>query len=66
MLLVAVASWADDDVDVYLDIDWKALGMKPAPLMRIPAIAGYQDEQTVSVKKPLTIPKGKGFLIVIE
>ena len=65
-LLVAVASWADDDVDVYLDIDWKALGMKPAPLMRIPAIAGYQDEQTVSVKKPLTIPKGKGFLIVIE
>lgn len=65
-LLIAVASWAEKDVDVYLDIDWKSLGMKPASVMQIPAITDYQEEQTLSVKKSLTVPKGKGFLIVIK
>jgi hypothetical protein len=65
-LLIAVASWAEKDVDVQLDIDWKALGIKPRALMQIPAIPDYQEEQTLKVKDSLTIPKGKGFLIVIN
>lgn len=65
-LLIAVASWAENDVDVELDIDWDALGIKPRSLMATPAIPDYQDEQTLRVKDTLTIPKGKGFLIVIK
>lgn len=65
-MLIAVASWAENDVDVQLEIDWNALGIKPRSLMQIPAIPDYQEEQTLRVKDTLTIPKGKGFLIVIK
>ncbi|MGB4973173.1 MAG: glycoside hydrolase domain-containing protein [Cyclobacteriaceae bacterium] len=65
-LLIAVASWAESDVSVELDIDWGALGIKPRSLMQTPAIPDYQEEQTLRVKDSLTIPKEKGFLIVIK
>jgi hypothetical protein len=65
-LLIAVASWAENDVDVQLDIDWKALGIKPRSLMQIPAITSYQEEKTLKVKESLAIPKGQGFLIIIK
>ncbi|HNP08488.1 MAG TPA: DUF6067 family protein, partial [Cyclobacteriaceae bacterium] len=65
-MLIAVASWAENDVDVQLEIDWNALGIKLRSLMQIPAISDYQEEQTLRVKDTLTIPKGKGFLIVIK
>lgn len=65
-LLIAVASWADADVGVKLDIDWKALEMKPSSSFYIPAIDDYQKEQTIKINDTLIIPKGKGFLIVIK
>ncbi len=65
-ILIAVASWAETDVDVRLDIDWKALGMRSSATMEFPAIENYQDDQVLRVKESFTIPKGKGFLIVIR
>ncbi|MBX2941547.1 MAG: hypothetical protein KF860_04305 [Cyclobacteriaceae bacterium] len=65
-LLIAVASWAENDVNIQLDIDWKSLNMKPGSMMQIPAIIDYQEGRTLNLKEPLAIPKGKGFLIVIK
>lgn len=65
-LLIAIASWADTDVSVTLNIDWKMLGVKPTAIMKIPSIEDYQQERTMKIKEPILIPKGKGFLIVIK
>ncbi len=65
-LLIAIASWAEDDVKVNLEIDWRAMGLKPRSLMQMPAIKDYQEEKTLAIKDAFVIPKGKGFLIVIQ
>lgn len=65
-MMVAVASWADSDVQVKLAIDWKALGLKPTDVADAPAIQDFQDKQSISLTNGFTIPKGKGLLIIIK
>ena len=65
--ILAVASWCDGDKACNIHIDWNKLGFS-ADKVRIcqPAIDGYQDEQLQPSLRNLTIPKGKGFLFVID
>ena len=65
-VLVAVASWAGEDVMAKLTIDWKSLGLKPSPTMNVPAVKDFQTKQSIPVNGTFLVPKGKGLLIVIR
>jgi hypothetical protein len=64
--LVAVASWAAEDVSVRLSIDWKALGIDPA-VARIdaPEVKDFQGAARFNPEDPIPVPKGKGWMLVI-
>lgn len=65
--LVSLATWEDHDVDVTLQIDWAKLGLDPAKVsLHAPAIENFQPEKTWTPGDIVTVPKGKGWLIVIE
>jgi hypothetical protein len=65
--IIAVAGWGPQDLQVSLHIDWKALGLNPKRCrVSIPSIPGFQDERTAVSLERLTIPAGKGYLIVID
>ncbi len=58
--IISIAAWGNEDQTVNVKIDF--------PYVKVyqPAIEMFQDEADVDLSKPLTIPKGKGFLFVIE
>jgi hypothetical protein len=65
--LVAIASWADADAAVQLNIDWKALGINPSSAtITAPAIAGFQEAHRFAPGEAVTVPKGKGWLLLIQ
>lgn len=65
--LVSLATWEDHDVDITLQIDWAKLGLDPAKVsLHAPAIENFQPEKTWKPGDTVTVPKGKGWLIVIE
>lgn len=65
--LVSLATWEDHDVDVTLQIDWAKLGLDLAKVsLHAPAIENFQPEKTWKPGDTVTVPKGKGWLIVIE
>lgn len=66
-VMIAVASWADADKKVRLKINWKQLGINPeSAKLTAPAIEGFQQEQTFSPASEITVPKGKGFLLILQ
>lgn len=65
--LISLATWNDSDDAVNLSIDWNALGLDPGKVkLHAPALDLFQDEATWKVGDPVTIPKGKGLLILVE
>ncbi len=65
--LISLATWEDTDAQVTLDIDWKALGLDPKKVtLRAPKIDNFQDEKSWKAGETITVPKGKGWLIVVE
>lgn len=65
-VLIAVASWAAEDVNIKLNIDWKALGLKPSATADVPAVKDFQGKQTMNLNNTFLVPKGKGLLIIIR
>ena len=66
-ILIALASWAPKDTPVHLTIDWNAIGLDPAKHHLIaPKIQDFQEEKSWAPGDPITVPKGKGYLIVVE
>ncbi|MEE1945027.1 glycoside hydrolase domain-containing protein [Pedobacter sp. KR3-3] len=65
--LVAIASWADQDEKVTLNIDWQKLGIDPAKAsINIPGVTNFQQAQQLTANSEITVPKAKGYLIVIK
>jgi hypothetical protein len=65
--LISIASWADNDVKVKLNIDWKKLGIDPAKAtITIPEIKNFQSAQQFSVNSELPVAKGKGLLLIVK
>lgn len=65
--LVALASWADQDVDVTLAIDWAALGIDPGRATIVAApIAGVQPAQTFAPGATIRVARGKGWLLTLS
>jgi hypothetical protein len=66
-LLVAYASWAKEDLHIRLDPDWKALQMDPARVsITSPAVEGFQEQRVYSDMGDITVPAGKGGIIIIK
>lgn len=65
--LIALATWAENDDSVKLDIDWNLIGIdKSRAEFYAPPIDKFQEEKIWNPKETIVIPKGKGFLIVIR
>lgn len=65
--LISVATWADNDDQVTLDIDWDALGLDPSKaVLHAPELNLFQPEMTWKPGDTITVPKGKGWLIEIR
>ncbi|MFA6127297.1 MAG: glycoside hydrolase domain-containing protein [Bacteroidales bacterium] len=65
--ILSVANWSAKDQTVNLIIDWIKLGLDPKKTqIFIPAIKDFQTAQKAVGLNRLTIPGGKGYLIVID
>jgi hypothetical protein len=65
--IIAVAGWGKADQTCSLALDWKALGYDPdKATITIPSIPDFQDGAKLASLKRLTIPAGKGYLIIID
>jgi hypothetical protein len=65
--LISIASWADADVNVKLNIDWKKLGIDPAKSTLVaPAVKNFQPAKTFAVGDEILVEKNKGWLLMIK
>jgi hypothetical protein len=66
-VLVSIASWAKDDVNIKLLIDWKALGIAPAKAtITVPEVKNFQSAASFKPGEDIKVEKGKGLLLVIK
>jgi hypothetical protein len=66
-ILVAVANWSATDSSVKLDIDLPKLGFVPKSMLaRGVSIDKYQPDIELDLNNPVTIPGGKGYLLIIK
>lgn len=66
-VLVALASWADDDVAIKLKVDWAAIGLDPAEcVLKAPAVRGVQEATEFAVDGTIPVAKFKGWMLVLE
>ena len=65
--LVALGSWASDNTEVTLKIDWKALGLDPAHTMiYAPPIAGFQAENRWQPGDRIPVARERGWFLVLD
>jgi len=65
--LISIASWADDDTEVTLKIDWKKLGIDPAnATITAPAVKNFQLARTFKWDEKIPVEKGKGWLLIVK
>lgn len=65
--LIAVANWEPTDLQVSLQIDWKKLGINPeTAILSTDAIENFQPAMKFKPGEPITLPGGKGYLLVVE
>jgi hypothetical protein len=65
--LVSIASWAESDSDVQLQINWTSLGIDPAKAtITAPEVAGFQSGATFRTGDKIAVAKNKGLLLVIK
>ena len=66
-VLVALASWANEDTKAKLVINWKKLGIDPSKAtITAPEIKNFQSAQNFKADDEINIPKGKGWLLIIN
>lgn len=65
--LISLATWEDGDAKVTLSVDWVKLGLDPSKVtLYAPTIADFQIEATWKPGDEITVPKGKGLLIIAK
>ncbi len=66
-VLIALASWAEEPVNVRLMIDWKKLGLDPkTAVLTAPAIDKFQDAAEFKPGDQVRIEPGKGWLLILR
>jgi hypothetical protein len=65
-VMIALASWAKEPVDVRLTIDWKKLGLDPrTAVLTAPAIDKFQEAAEFRPGDPIRVEPGKGLLLFL-
>ncbi|MHC0445581.1 glycoside hydrolase domain-containing protein [Flavobacterium sp. 3-218] len=65
--LISIASWANDDTKVKLNIDWKKLGINPSKAtITAPEVLKFQSAQTFKPTDEIPVSKGKGLLLIVK
>ncbi|MDP5199999.1 glycoside hydrolase domain-containing protein [Flavobacterium sp. DG2-3] len=65
--LISIASWADADTKVKLNIDWKKLGINPSKAtITAPEVLKFQSAQTFKPTDEIPVSKGKGLLLIVK
>ncbi|HVV56504.1 MAG TPA: glycoside hydrolase domain-containing protein, partial [Mucilaginibacter sp.] len=65
--LVSIASWAKEDVNIHLLIDWKALGIDPAKAaITAPAVKNFQPAAEFKAGQEIPVQKAKGWMLIIS
>ena len=65
--LISIASWADTDVNIKLEIDWKSLGLDPSSAhITAPEVKNFQVANHFSVQDEIPVTKGKGWLLIVK
>jgi hypothetical protein len=66
-VMIAIASWADNDTSIKLKIDWAALGIDPAKVsITAPEINNFQPGRKFGVNDAIPVAPKKGWLLVIQ
>jgi hypothetical protein len=65
--IIAIANWTNEDVECFVYIDWEKIGLSgKAITCYAPAIEQFQAEKQFDLTKPIPVPGGKGWLLVIK
>ncbi len=65
--MIAIASWAEKDIDIKLNIDWKQLQLDPRTTRLYgPEIPLFQDEIQFEPTQTFKVKKGKGYLLILQ
>jgi len=63
--MICLASWANEDVDIKLAIDWKSLGLDPLKtVLTAPMIENMQEFRTFNVGDNLPVKKSQGLILI--
>lgn len=66
-MLVSIASWANDAVNVTLNIDFGDIGLdKSRVKITAPKIENFQEERNFQIEDRIPIEPAKGWLLIIE
>lgn len=66
-VLIAIASWAKNDVDIRLNIDWNHIGVKHEGAQLVaPEIKGLQKQERYKLNDPIKISKNKGTILILK
>jgi hypothetical protein len=66
-VLISIASWANDNAYVQLNIDWKKLGIDSnKATITAPGVKNFQDAKTFGLNEKISVEKGKGWLLIIK
>jgi hypothetical protein len=65
--MICLASWANEDVDIKLDIDWNSLGLDPSKIiLTAPVIENMQESRTFKAGDKLPVKKSQGLILIAE
>ena len=65
--LVSIASWAEDDTEVLLNINWDKLGIDPAKAtITAKEIKNFQPGKVFNVNELIPVKRGKGWLLILQ
>ena len=66
-VLIAIASWANEDAHVQLKIDWKKLGIDSLKAtITAPEVKNFQFKKSFKINEKIPVGKGKGWLLILQ
>ena len=66
-VLIAMGNWQPTDAEINLEIDWDKLGVKKqSAKLYAPEIQAFQNENIFSIDQGITVPGGKGYLLILK
>jgi hypothetical protein len=65
--MIALASWAKEQQNVQLQVDWKAMGLNPNRVrIAAPEVENFQPAAEFGMEQKIPIEPGKGWVIIIQ